>query len=125
MKRYTTCSLRKRLPIVPDILKLKQVLQPSPESCDTSMLWAAACMCFFGSLRVGEVVSSAEAPVLDLSFFFQMVSTYITDRGAVCGGNTKKTRYCSNRLIKLCRSQFPATTAAKQGLQDSMIKTLG
>jgi len=58
IKRSTAHPTRKRLPITPDILlKLKQVWQPSPDSHDTSMLWVAACMYFFGFLRVGEVVA--------------------------------------------------------------------
>jgi len=56
IKRLTKCPKRRRLPITPDILlKLKQVWQPSSDSHDTSMLWATACMCYFG---VGEVVAS-------------------------------------------------------------------
>jgi len=48
IKRLTKRPTRKRLPITPDILlNLKQVWQPSSDSHDTSMLRAAACMCFF------------------------------------------------------------------------------
>jgi len=57
-KRSTAHPARKHLQITPDILlKLNQVWQPSPNSHDTSVRWAAVCMYFLGFLWVGEVVA--------------------------------------------------------------------
>ena len=48
---------RCRRPITPQILAMmKQVWEHEPDKFDAAMLCAAACMCFFGFLRSGEVV---------------------------------------------------------------------
>lgn len=53
---------RPRLPITPSILeKLYSVWAASSDPFNASMLWAAACMCFFGFLRSGEVVAPSKS----------------------------------------------------------------
>ena len=57
MKRTAQTSKRTRLPISPAILLgMKRTWQRHPNPRDAAMLWAAATMCFFGFLRVGEMV---------------------------------------------------------------------
>ena len=47
---------RTRLPITPAILlKLKAVWTEKNADADSCMLWAAACVCFFGFFRSGEI----------------------------------------------------------------------
>lgn len=57
IRRATSTKPSKaRLPITPAILRqVWQVAKAMPPSNNTSMLWAAMNMCFFGFLRAGEV----------------------------------------------------------------------
>ena len=57
IKRATSkMPTKSRLPITPDILlKVGRVIQQSPHSQDTLMVWAPMNTCFFGFLQAGEV----------------------------------------------------------------------
>lgn len=53
---------RSRLPITPEILiQLRGVWWSQDGGRDRELLWAASCMCFFGFLRMGEVVVPSDA----------------------------------------------------------------
>ena len=58
MKRLAASGQqRRRLPITPSILlQIKQAWLGGALQAEAVMLWAAATMCFFGFLRVGEIV---------------------------------------------------------------------
>ena len=63
-KRLSKSKKHTRLPITPEILlRLKNYWSTSTElqGRDTKMLWGACCLCFFGFLRSGEVVSPTES----------------------------------------------------------------
>lgn len=69
-KKKTTCQRRKpRLPITPATLhQLRAVGGKLGDTFNARMLWAAACMCFFGFLCSGEVVvPSTKDPAVHLS----------------------------------------------------------
>ena len=73
LRRATsTRGKRTRLPITPTVLrKLKASWERLPCREDAVMLWAVACFCFFGFLRLGEVVVPSDSlydPEIHLSF---------------------------------------------------------
>ena len=61
MKRQSQAQKRIRLPISLDILEgMRRIWLGYPNTRDAAMLWAAASTCFFGFLRVGEIVSPGD-----------------------------------------------------------------
>ena len=53
-------TIKERLPITPHILRrLREVWAPKGDKWDNKMIWAAATLCFFGFMRVGELTASA------------------------------------------------------------------
>ena len=70
IKKSTGGPPRTRLLITPDLLKIMQNSWSPSSGWNGAMLWAAACTCFFGFLRCGEVLISSEAsydPQVNLS----------------------------------------------------------
>ena len=56
-KKTAVGQSRSRLPITPEILQaLKRIWEAESERSTAVMLWAVACMCFFGFLRSGKIV---------------------------------------------------------------------
>ena len=183
---------RTRLPITPEILKrIRQYWKGRQAEWDIVMLWAAMTLCFYGFLRVGEVVVPSDTE-FDPSQHLEYVDVAVDDKrqpsfitvnikqsktdpfrrgvtivigramGPLCPlaavlsymamrrpGNGPLFRFsdgCSltrERFVakvrevlqqigidqtKYCGHSFrigAATTAAKKGIQDSLIKTLG
>ena len=61
-KKLAIAKQRPLLPITPPILRqLKRARETMEDSFNGCMLWAAACMCFFGFLRTGKVVVPSQA----------------------------------------------------------------
>ena len=57
----STSGSQPRLPITPDVLlKMRKVWESDSRNPDNIMLWAAACSCFFGFFRAGEITVPSE-----------------------------------------------------------------
>ena len=62
VKKRTSGPSQPRLPITPNLLEqMRREWFSVQRSRDALMLWAAAAMCFFGFLRLGEVVVPSDA----------------------------------------------------------------
>eukprot|EP00731_Ephydatia_muelleri_P006557 Em0003g805a len=141
---------RPRLPITPVILeKLRKYWASSSilERHDTTMLWAASCMCFFGFLRTGEVVVPSDtgndwSSALPSGSNLELHGQQGVSPGAILrvqrpspinqgspGKRVRQAMQVSGIDDKLYSGHSfrigAATTAASCGLQDSLIKTLG
>ena len=192
VKKLTGSPTRTRLPITLALLvQLQETWQASQSTKDASMLWAAATMCFFGFLRIGEVVAPLDLefdPGVHLSAadvsvdshsspsyiavnikaskidpFRRGVTIYLgRTRGTICPvvatlkymverdlSKGPLFRFENGRVLtrerfvtavrealttkgvdssKYCGHSFrigAATTAAKRGIQDSLIRTMG
>ena len=191
-RKAINSNARPRLPMTPEILKaMKEVWRIDSDRNKATMLWAAACTCFFGFLRSGEVVVPSDSEydaTVHLSFgdvrldnttdpqflevtikasktdpFRQGVQVYLgrtnTDLCPVAAvlsymvyrGTDSGPFFRYTRIRALTRERFvgdvrsalqaagidwerysghsfrigAASTAARCGLQDSLIKTLG
>ena len=71
-RKVINSNARPRLLMTPEILKaMKEVWRIDSDCNKATMLWAAACTCFFGFLRSGKVVVPSDSeydPVVHLSF---------------------------------------------------------
>ena len=71
-RKAMNLNARPRLPMTPEILKAMKEMWRIDSNCNkATMLWAAACTCFFSFLRSGEVVIPSDSendPVVHLSF---------------------------------------------------------
>ena len=71
-RRLSGRQKQTRLPITPEILRqLKRTWEQHPSKADARMLWAAATLCFFAFLRMGEAVAPSDSgfyPRLHLSY---------------------------------------------------------
>ena len=62
IKRCIGQQTRTRLPITPGLMrKLKGYCRTNYTDQDYIMLWAAACMCFFGFMRAGKLVVPSDS----------------------------------------------------------------
>ena len=51
-----------QLPITPNrLVKMKEVWDKLPNTFDGNMLWAASSLCFFGFLRLGEIIIPSDS----------------------------------------------------------------
>ena len=100
-----------RLPITLDILtKLNTIWQTSIDSTDGAMLWASACIGFFGFLRAGEFTvpsPSTYDPEVHLNLADIAIDSH-TAPSLVC--------------LRIKQSK---TDPFREGVEDSLIQTLG